>query len=85
MAAARPVVATGAGGVSEIIRHRVNGWIVQPRDVAGLVEAVETLRRTPELAQRLADQACVDAQRRFSVERYLREMTDVIEEAKRRV
>jgi hypothetical protein len=43
------------------------------------------LRRTPELAQRLADQACVDAQRRFSVERYLREMTDVIEEAKRRV
>ncbi|CDY75308.1 Glycosyltransferase [Caballeronia glathei] len=83
MAAARPVIATGAGGVMEIVRHLENGWLVRPRDVAGLVEAIETLRTTPELGQRLAAQACADVQRHFTLDRYLQQMTDVIDHARR--
>ncbi|MFM0183734.1 glycosyltransferase family 4 protein [Paraburkholderia aspalathi] len=75
MAAARPVVAASAGGVTEILRHRKNGWLVKPGDVQGFVDAVETLRAAPEFAQRLADQAFTDAQRDFSLDGYLKQMT----------
>lgn len=83
MAAARPVVATAGGGVFEIIRHRENGWLVRPRDVADLVGAIETLRTMPELAQSLAEQARADVQRNFSLDHYLAQMTNVIYHAKR--
>ncbi|WP_175772298.1 glycosyltransferase family 4 protein [Paraburkholderia phenazinium] len=83
MAAARPVVAAAAGGVLEIVRHRQNGWLVQPGDADALVEAIETLRVMPELAQRLADQGCADVRADFSLERYLEQMTRVIHHAKR--
>jgi glycosyltransferase involved in cell wall biosynthesis len=83
MAAARPVVAAAAGGVLEIVRHRENGWLVKPGDVAGYVEAIETLRTAPQLAQRLADQASADVQVHFTLDRYLQQLTDVIAAAKR--
>lgn len=83
MAAARPVVAAAAGGVLEIVRHRENGWLVKPGDVAGYVEAIETLRATPQLAQRLADQASEDVQVHFTLDRYLQQLTQVIAHAKR--
>jgi glycosyltransferase involved in cell wall biosynthesis len=78
MAAARPVIAASAGGVTEIIRHRKNGWLVKPGDVMGFVDAIETLRAAPELARRIADQGFADAQRDFSLEGYLGHMTRAI-------
>ena len=83
MAAARPVVAAAAGGILEIVRHRENGWLVQPGDVAGYVEAIETLRATPQLAQRLADQASEDVRVHFTLDRYLQQLTQVIAHVKR--
>ncbi|MBN3757149.1 glycosyltransferase family 4 protein [Paraburkholderia sp. Tr-20389] len=78
MAAGRPVVAAAAGGVLEIVRHRENGWLVQPGDVAGLVNAIETLRDTPALAQQLAEQAYADVQLHFSLDSYLQQMSRTI-------
>jgi glycosyltransferase involved in cell wall biosynthesis len=79
--AARPVIATAAGGVMEIVRHRENGWLVPPGDVTGLVEAIAMLRASPELAQALATQGAIDARRDFSLERYLGRMTQAIARA----
>ncbi|NYH21495.1 glycosyltransferase involved in cell wall biosynthesis [Paraburkholderia bryophila] len=78
MAAARPVIAAAAGGVTEIVRHRHNGWLVKPGDVGALAEAIGTLRDDPVLAQRLARQARDDARSAFSVEQYLEKMTQAI-------
>ncbi|WP_260854227.1 glycosyltransferase family 4 protein [Paraburkholderia sp. BCC1886] len=83
MAAARPVIAAAAGGVTEIVRHARNGWLVKPGDSAALAEAIGTLRADPALAQRLADQAVMDARSEFSVETYLQRMTQAIKEAAR--
>jgi glycosyltransferase involved in cell wall biosynthesis len=83
MAAGRPVVAAAAGGVLEIIRHRENGWLVKPGDVDGYVEAIETLRAMPQLAQDLADQANADVQVHFTLDQYLQRLTQVIASAKR--
>ena len=83
MAAGRAVIAAAAGGVPEIVSHRRNGWLVTPGDVAGLVQAIETLRDDPALRQRLALAAREDARTRFSVQRYLDSMNRAIGEAAR--
>jgi glycosyltransferase involved in cell wall biosynthesis len=83
MAAARPVIAAAPGGVPEIVRHRRNGWLVKPGDVAALAEAIGALRADPALARRLADQGRADAQTEFSVEQYLQRMMQAIGQAAR--
>jgi glycosyltransferase involved in cell wall biosynthesis len=83
MAAGRPVVAAAAGGVLEILRHRENGWMVPPGDIAGIVEAIETLRLNPALAQELADRAFADVQLHFPLDRYLQQLTHLIDSASR--
>jgi glycosyltransferase involved in cell wall biosynthesis len=83
MAAGRPVIATSAGGVKEIVRHRKNGWLVAPGDAEALAEAIETLHATPEFAQQLAAQALVDVKQHFSVDVYLEQMTQTIADATR--
>ncbi|SMG26310.1 glycosyltransferase [Paraburkholderia susongensis] len=83
MAAARPVIAAAAGGVTEIVRHGRNGWLVKPGDAAALAGAIGTLRADPALAGRLAKQALSDARSEFSVERYLQRMTQAIRQAAR--
>lgn len=83
MAAARPVIAAAAGGVTEIVRHQRNGWLVKPGDVAALADAIGALRADPAMAQRIADQALADAQNEFSVDQYLQRMTQAIGQAAR--
>ncbi|MEQ5838195.1 glycosyltransferase family 4 protein [Paraburkholderia acidicola] len=78
MAAGRPVIATAAGGVIEIVRHLRNGWLVEPGNVEALAGAMRTLRASPHLAQRLADKAQADAQRDFSLGTYVRKMIAAI-------
>ncbi|MFM0174855.1 glycosyltransferase [Paraburkholderia sediminicola] len=69
--------------MTEIVRHGRNGWLVEPGDVTALVDAIGALRADPALAQRLAEQTPADAQTEFSVEQYLRRMTQAIRQAAR--
>jgi glycosyltransferase involved in cell wall biosynthesis len=83
MAAGRPVIAASAGGVTEIVRHRKNGWLVAPGNVEALSEAIETLRTTPEFARQLAVQALIDVKQRFSIDVYLDHMKQTIADTTR--
>lgn len=83
MAAGRPVIAAAAGGVTEIVRHGHNGWLVKPGDSTALAEAIGALRADPALARRMAEQALADAQTEFSVDQYLQRMTQEIGRAAR--
>jgi glycosyltransferase involved in cell wall biosynthesis len=51
MAMARPVVATHAGGVPEIVEHGTSGLLVPPRDPAALAGAVLALLDDPPRAR----------------------------------
>ena len=65
MAASRPVIATAAGGVLEIIQDQVNGFLVPPKRPIAMAKAILHLLRNPE-------QACLVGQRaqRYVVQRF---------------
>jgi glycosyltransferase involved in cell wall biosynthesis len=55
MACGTPVIGFRTGGVPEIIDHNINGWLVDQKDVSGLVSALNTVMsdsaRLPEWAE----------------------------------
>jgi glycosyltransferase involved in cell wall biosynthesis len=69
MACARPVVASRAGGLVEVVDDGVTGRLVQPGDVAALAEALRGYVRDPDLRRRhgLAGRERCESQ--FGVER----------------
>ncbi|MFN4034208.1 MAG: glycosyltransferase family 4 protein, partial [Fimbriimonadales bacterium] len=57
MAMARPVITTDAPGCRETVIDGVNGFLVPPRDVAALVQAMERFIQQPELIIPMGRQA----------------------------
>ena len=70
MLAGKPVVATGAGGVLEIVDDGVTGLLTPPGDAAALAAALRRLLVEPELARRLGERGGEEANRRFSLKSY---------------
>lgn len=67
MLAERPVIATAAGGVPEIIADGVNGVLVPPGDTKALSTAMATLLANPQRRRLIARRGREDALRRFSL------------------
>lgn len=68
MAAGKPVVATDVGGTADAVQNGVNGFLVDPGDVAALARAVGVLLDAPVLARRFGDAAREEALVRFRAE-----------------
>jgi glycosyltransferase involved in cell wall biosynthesis len=77
--ARRPVVASAVQGLAEVVRDGRTGVLVPPGDGTGLAAAVGSLLDDPERARGLADQGLADARRRFSTERYGRDVVEALD------
>lgn len=75
MACGTPVLATACDGLPEILDHQRNGWLVQFGDQQALIDALAFLAESPEVRRTLAEAAREDVARRFSLERYMNELT----------
>ncbi|MFN2334843.1 MAG: glycosyltransferase family 4 protein [Wenzhouxiangellaceae bacterium] len=53
LALARPVVASRAGGLPEVVEHERSGLLFEPGDASGLADAIERLLDNPALAEKL--------------------------------
>ena len=71
MLAQRPVIATNAGGVPEIITHEQNGLLIPPNDPVLLSMTIRDLLAHPEYAANLAGNGFETALTRFSLTRFL--------------
>ena len=81
MLAGRPVVATNAGGVPEIVTDGETGVLVPAGDARALGEALQALRRDSGRAAALARHGSLHARRRFSRDAMLASVRHVIDEA----
>ncbi len=78
MAIGRPVVATRVGGLPEIVEDAHTGLVVAPDDVHGLRSALQRLLDDPDWATALGRNGSEVARRRFTQERYERELTEAV-------
>src|SRR5262249_54160617 len=69
MAASRPIVATTAGGIPEIVDDGVNGLLVPPRDARALADAIVRALGDDALRRRLGSAGFARVNERFTVER----------------
>jgi glycosyltransferase involved in cell wall biosynthesis len=81
-----PVVAFATGGLADIVRPGISGWLVPTGDVDGLVAAIETARATAIERPALLENCSTWAVERFGtrgiVEQYLRVYAATIDERK---
>jgi glycosyltransferase involved in cell wall biosynthesis len=69
LAGRRPVVATRVGGVPDVIRDGIDGFLVEPGDVDALAERLGRLAADPALAARMGEAGRERVLERYSVER----------------
>jgi glycosyltransferase involved in cell wall biosynthesis len=78
MLAGRPVIASDAQGLAEIVRDGDSGLVVPAGDAAALADAVERLTSDWPLARRLAAAGRVRALDRFGTGRYARQLQELV-------
>ncbi|MCI0706866.1 MAG: glycosyltransferase family 4 protein [Ignavibacteriae bacterium] len=78
MAMEKPVVATNAGGVPEIIEHGKTGFLVEPRDPAALAQAVILLIEDDTLSVSLGRTARAKALQQYDINRCAQQLLEAI-------
>jgi len=71
LAGGRPVVATRVGGVPDVVRDGVDGFLVEPGDVDAMADRLAALAGDPELRARMGAAGRERVIERYSVERLL--------------
>ena len=69
MACGRPIVATTAGGMPEVVQDGKTGILVPPRDDRALADGIIRLLKDPALRERMGTAGLALAEARFSAER----------------
>jgi glycosyltransferase involved in cell wall biosynthesis len=77
MACSRPIVATRAGGIPEIVEDGVNGLLVPPRDHPALATAIVRALKDGDLRRRMGEAGFARVRERFTVERMVEKTVDV--------
>jgi glycosyltransferase involved in cell wall biosynthesis len=73
-----PCISTNLAGVPEMIDDGVNGLLVEPRNAAALADGLERLLVDREFAERLAQAGLASAKEKFSIERSVRELRELL-------
>jgi glycosyltransferase involved in cell wall biosynthesis len=69
LASGTPVVANRVGGVPDVVRDGIDGFLVEPGDVEGAAERLAGLARQPELRTRLGESGRERVLERYGVAR----------------
>ena len=71
LAGGRPVVATRVGGVPDVVRDGLDGFLVEPGDVEAMAGRLAMLANDVDLRRRMGEAGRVRVLERYSVERLL--------------
>jgi glycosyltransferase involved in cell wall biosynthesis len=84
MACGKPVVATIAGGIPEVVERGATGLLVPPRDPKRLAEAIVALLKSPENRANLGAAGLSRVRERFSAERMVQDTLGVYQRVAQR-
>jgi len=68
MACGKPVIGTNVGGIPDIIKDGVNGFLVEPKDVSVLAEKITILVNDSNLSKRMGKAGRETAEKKFNSE-----------------
>ncbi|HDH06095.1 MAG TPA: glycosyltransferase family 1 protein [Nitrospirae bacterium] len=77
MAMEKPVVGTDVGGVGEVIKNGLNGFLIEPGNPRAVAEAVTGLLKDREAAKQMGIEGRKMVERNFSIDKMCREMFDL--------
>ena len=77
MASSKPIVATTAGGIPEVVVDGETGFLVPPRDHQAMADALVKLLKDPGLRKKMGHAGLVRARRKFSADRMVQETLKV--------
>ncbi|HJR59617.1 MAG TPA: glycosyltransferase [Vicinamibacterales bacterium] len=83
MACGKPIVATTAGGIPEVVRDRHTGFLVPPRDHHAMADAIVRLLKDEGLRRRMGAAGLSLVNANFSAERMVQETLGVYERVAR--
>jgi glycosyltransferase involved in cell wall biosynthesis len=76
-----PVVATSVGGITEIVKDKETGILVEPSNVDDLYRGIKLLLEDVSLREEIVNNAKREIKERFSLERMISKVMQVYEEA----
>ena len=71
MALAKPAIASNVGGISEVVKDGVNGFLIEPKNISKLVEKIEHLIGFPDVAREMGGEGRKFVADNFSNEKYI--------------
>jgi glycosyltransferase involved in cell wall biosynthesis len=71
MACGKPIVATTVGGTGEAVRHGENGFLVPPREVAAMQNALEAMLRDRSKISQFGRNSRAIAEKEFSLQKQI--------------
>ena len=77
MAAGLPVVATDVGGLSEVVQPGETGWLVAPKDVPALADAISHLLTYDEVRPAFGQAGRKRVEQRFSLAAMVQQHEDM--------
>lgn len=80
LACGKPVVATNVGGIPEIVKHRINGLLVEPNNVHELTNALLYFLENKKEANRMGNNGAKYAAKNYSVDVVVEKMERAYEE-----
>lgn len=80
MVAKIPVAVSDIWAINTIVRHRVNGFLVEPKNADRLAETLEFIMKNPDVAGSIAQNGYEMASRAYSADRLAGELATVYEE-----
>ena len=80
MLAKKPVIASDAGGLKEVVEDRRTGILVNPNNEEALANAIIELAENPEMRKEYGEEGLMRAETNFTVKKYVDGLSNIIAE-----
>jgi glycosyltransferase involved in cell wall biosynthesis len=77
MSMGKSVIATNIGGIPEVVSDKVDGLLVEPKNIDMIVEAVKFILNNAEQRDKMRENARIKVEKKFSIENYIYQLDNI--------